>query len=266
MHIIVRWAVQSLKCDNSDSPHAFLFLRIFPEGTGKAKQLIIMKRFLILVCVTLLCGVVSAQAQSQTSEIVYLKDGSVLKGKVVEMLPDQIKVQTSDGSLFVYPMNEVERVEKEKRNSYRLKTSSANQYDLLGWRGVVELGYIMGDFSAPEFSFSIGYQFNPYLFLGAGTGVQYLTDASRAAIPIFADLRGSFFLGTISPFMSLKMGYEALINVPAAKGGFYCSPTWGVKIMTTTRQAVNIGIGLTAFKPKNWVSDKGFTIKLGYEF
>ena len=239
-----------------------------------------MKRFLILVCVTLLCGVVSAQAQSQTSEIVYLKDGSVLKGKVVEMLPDQIKVQTSDGSLFVYPMNEVERVEKERRNSYRLKTSSANQYDLLGWRGVVELGYIMGDFSAPEFSFSIGYQFNPYFFLGAGIGVDYHFDWETVFMPIFANARAYFIDGKISPFMDVKIGYSPVDD----SGLFYFTPSVGVSFGTSKKCAVNLSIGYNLQRVMMYVyryvpeydhynllydsreSLHGLSFKLGFEF
>ena len=94
---------------------------------------------------------------------------------------------------------------------------------------------------------------------------QYFSNAKRGGIPVFADLRGCLVLGTFSPYVSLKVGSEACIDMPVS-GGFYCSPTIGGKIMTTERQALTLGIGLSVLKPDGWSSDKGFAIKLGYEF
>ena len=46
-----------------------------------------------------------AYSQKQ-QEIVYLKNGSVIRGTVIEQVPNKsIKVQTADGSIFVYQMN-----------------------------------------------------------------------------------------------------------------------------------------------------------------
>jgi len=51
LYIIVRWAVQSLKCDNINSPHAFLFRNHRTKGAGRAnfifmesKKVIVLKR------------------------------------------------------------------------------------------------------------------------------------------------------------------------------------------------------------------------------
>jgi hypothetical protein len=51
---------------------------------------------------------------AQTKDIVYLKNGSVIKGTILEMIPDKtIKIQTADGNIFVYKMSEVEKVGKD---------------------------------------------------------------------------------------------------------------------------------------------------------
>ena len=51
---------------------------------------------------------------AQTKDIVYLKNGSVIKGMILEMIPEKtIKIQTADGNIFVYNMSEVEKVGKE---------------------------------------------------------------------------------------------------------------------------------------------------------
>jgi len=55
---------------------------------------------------------IPAIAQSY-QENVYLKNGSIIKGVVLEQVPNKsIKVQTSDGSIYVYKMSEVEKITK----------------------------------------------------------------------------------------------------------------------------------------------------------
>ena len=230
-------------------------------------------RKILVMCMFMLGCMISVYAQSGQTETVYLKNGSIIKGKVIEMVPDkEIKVQTSDGSLFVYRMDEVDKVVKEssKKESKNVVDSfkfpvDASAYDLQGFRGMVEFAYIAGSFDAPELTLSLGYQFNPYFFLGVGAGAQYLSNVEKAGIPIYLDMRGTLFLGKVSPYFALKMGYEKLTDW-YVDGGFYCSPVVGVKLMTARRQAVTLGLGASIFKPEGWSNDKGFTIRLGYEF
>ena len=48
-------------------------------------------------------------------EVICLKNGSVIRGTIVEQQPNVLlKVKTADGSIFVYPMNEVEKITKEE--------------------------------------------------------------------------------------------------------------------------------------------------------
>jgi opacity protein-like surface antigen len=54
------------------------------------------------------------QAQSNYQDVVYLKNGSVIRGMIIEQIPNQsLKIQTADGSLFVYTFEEVEKITKE---------------------------------------------------------------------------------------------------------------------------------------------------------
>lgn len=47
-------------------------------------------------------------------DVVYLKNGGVIKGMIIEHTPNvQIKIQTKDGSIFVYKMEEIEKMTKE---------------------------------------------------------------------------------------------------------------------------------------------------------
>lgn len=60
-----------------------------------------------------ICVAVSASAQ-QSQEVVYLKNGSVIHGSVLETIPGvSIKVRNSVGDIMVYPMEDVEKITKE---------------------------------------------------------------------------------------------------------------------------------------------------------
>lgn len=73
-----------------------------------------MMRFILFVaCLAIFC---STPLFSQTSarDIVYLKNGSIVKGIIIEQVPNKsLKIETADGSIFVYEFSEIERIEKE---------------------------------------------------------------------------------------------------------------------------------------------------------
>lgn len=67
---------------------------------------------LLLFALCMIAGL--ALSAQNVVEAVYLNNGSVIKGVITEQTPQTIKIQTSDGSVFVYNMTEVERIAKEQ--------------------------------------------------------------------------------------------------------------------------------------------------------
>ena len=56
-----------------------------------------------------------SETNQQLLDVVYLKNGSVIKGTIIEQFPNvQIKIQTKDGSIFVYKFEEIEKMTKEQ--------------------------------------------------------------------------------------------------------------------------------------------------------
>ena len=79
-----------------------------------------MKRtILFLVC---LMGMTFAFAQGNMQDVVYLKNGSIIRGEIIEMVSGEtVKIMTVDGCLFVWDMDEVERItQEEMRNRERV--------------------------------------------------------------------------------------------------------------------------------------------------
>lgn len=70
-----------------------------------------MKRIIFLLALSFITSISYAQ-----SDVLFLKNGSIIKGSVQEMDPSNgIKIQTSDGSVFVYSMADVDHVSKDSK-------------------------------------------------------------------------------------------------------------------------------------------------------
>jgi len=71
-----------------------------------------MKKLSILVTLIILFTA-TVFAQSSTGDVLYLKNGSIIRGQITELSPENVKIKTSDGSVFIYPMTEIEKIVKE---------------------------------------------------------------------------------------------------------------------------------------------------------
>jgi hypothetical protein len=75
-----------------------------------------MKYCLIFVFLTVMFGlsICIGQTPFQAQDILYLKNGSIIKGTIIELVLDKtVKIQTADGSIFVFTMADVEKITKE---------------------------------------------------------------------------------------------------------------------------------------------------------
>lgn len=75
-----------------------------------------MKKFKLkmafAIMIMLSCGVF---AQEEWQDVLYLSNGSVVRGVIVEHQSEKtVKIQTDDGNLFIYSADEVEKITKEE--------------------------------------------------------------------------------------------------------------------------------------------------------
>ena len=210
-----------------------------------------MKKYLTLLLFILITTL--SFAQNNYQDVVYLKSGSIIRGVVIEQVPNKyIKIETADRNVFVYSMDEIDKLTKEK---FQRKRSSSfdNSGSQVGYKGIVELGYQIGtgDYGMDRLKLDIinGYQINPYFSLGFGTGLRYYFDAEAAVIPVFADFRTNFINNKIfidnriSPYLSLGIGYSLNATNNFEGVGLFLNPTVGVSIMVSDKSALNVGIG-----------------------
>ncbi|WP_452230047.1 hypothetical protein [Lacinutrix sp. MEBiC02404] len=84
--------------------------------------------FILLISFFTVCS------QNQSRDVLFLKNGSIIKGSIIEMNPTTgIKIKTADGSLFVYKMEEILKTEKEEITTKQepiQESSGVSQLDL----------------------------------------------------------------------------------------------------------------------------------------
>ena len=72
-----------------------------------------MKR-LVVIALILVLAVPLVHAGEDTRDVVHLKNGSIIKGKIIDLVPsEQVRLRTSDGSIFVFDMDDVLRIDTE---------------------------------------------------------------------------------------------------------------------------------------------------------
>lgn len=58
----------------------------------------------------------NSRAQESYEDVVYLKNKSVIHGTIIEQIPNQsIKIKTKENIIFVYKIEEIEKITKENR-------------------------------------------------------------------------------------------------------------------------------------------------------
>lgn len=237
------------------------------------------KLHLILMCLFALVSTTSFAQYGNLQDVIYLKNGSIIRGMIIESVPNQsYKIKTSDGSVFAYTVDEVSKLTKEepynqKKNSYNKKSP--------GYFGAVEFGYSIGvgDWGTDRVDLNIinGYQFNPYLIVGGIIGLRYYNEAEGLSVPIMGYIRANFIDGKIVPYASLSAGYNADLSGDGADG-LIIEPSLGVAFDISKRNALTFSLGYSATNFKIYydyfgnISDyyhknsSAVTIKLGITF
>lgn len=222
----------------------------------------------------LFIGSITAGVAQNVQEVVYLKNGSIVRGTIIEQVPNVLlKIQTADGSVFAYQMSEVEKITKEQTD-YEKQTDYGNRNYLTrksksnkrtGYKGFVDLGYTLGvgdwGMDRLEVSTSHGYLFSPYFYAGVGIGVHYYFDSEECTLPIFAHVRSNLLNNRNSPYIDFRIGYTPTETAQ----GLYMAPSVGYKI-----GSFNVSLGYVMQKVSiydDWSENcGGFSIKVGFEF
>lgn len=200
-----------------------------------------MKRFVFFISVLLSAGSLMAQS---TVETVYLKNGGLVKGEIIEQVPGQsLKVKTKDGNIFVYQMDEVERIAKESQTS----TTNVRHRGLDFGLGA---GYDIntkGGGGAIVTELELGKRFSKNFYWGLGAGANFATTSGGGiVVPITTNVKTYFPLenSSLAPFAMLKAGY-ALNTDNTDFSGILLSVMPGLQFPLSKTVDMNLGAGYT---------------------
>ena len=84
--------------------------------------------------------------QNNYEEVVYLKNGSIIRGIIIEQIPNQnIKIQTKDRNVFVFKYEEIEKMTKEELPIYnKINKNDITNYKKKGFINITEINYCPG--------------------------------------------------------------------------------------------------------------------------
>lgn len=97
-----------------------------------------------------------------------------------------------------------------------------------------------------EASFSVGYQFNPLVYLGVGVDVQAMDKFDWVAISEFLDLNiHCLRYSKTAPLFGLRVGISSLIE-PDERTGYFAEPYVGVNHRFTPKLSLGAAVGYRA--------------------
>jgi hypothetical protein len=216
-----------------------------------------MKSLILTLLLLLSFGL---SAQNGWQDVVYLKNGSKIKGMITEFVPNvSYTITTADGSIFVCNIGDIVKITKEqvisstvpaKPDSLRvipapLEYPSSQEFTK-GYRGIVELGYGLKSgkygLDVTNFNFVNGYQLTEKMFVGVGTGIKYFTESEMTLIPLYADFKYSFLDQKVSPMFGFSAGFSFNPNNGFEGEGFLFNPSLGAQIKGKNKMRYNISL------------------------
>jgi hypothetical protein len=107
----------------------------------------------------------------KSKDALYLKNGSIINGKLIEITDNQYKIQTTDGSLMIYSLSDVEKYAKTT-SSYQGRRNTGPGFSF-------EAGCLVGaqttDYKSPfSFNFLGNYTIKTRNILSLGSGVEFI--------------------------------------------------------------------------------------------
>jgi hypothetical protein len=220
-------------------------------------------------CCLLLLGLMmhtGSQAQQRhVEDVLYLRNGSIIRGKIIEqVVGDYVKIEIMGGSVFVFDESEIDQITVESA-LYRSITIKLRKelipisyrtraiYHLVSF----DLGFARdqwGVFATSNLRYRTGYYFNRYLSLGLGSGFDFYEDGAMM-IPLFADVRGDLFQKAVSPHYFLNLGY-----------GFAGARGWSMNRLDGGLMGqIGGGIKINTRRKYEWLLTSGFRFQQTYQ-
>lgn len=202
----------------------------------------------ILALIVCIGSLKQAQAQNHhLEEVVYLKDGSIYRGVIIEQVPNKsLKIQTVGGNVFAVKMEDVEKMTKEARvrperseHHTERHVRSGKDYHKEGRRdstrrhfeyrrkGYFFQGQLLIEAMQGGIRIINGYKFGRFGYLGVGVGIDHMGRSilgedilgtvpsglyDGGYLPLFLYHQGDILAKRFTPFYAVEAGYAVPVD------------------------------------------------------
>ena len=213
-----------------------------------------MKKYIVLLIFSAVSIVCFSQQKDQAT--VYLKNGNIIPGVIIERFPDEsIKLKIDDTHILVIQKDEILKITEEPIQE---RSNSKRTYG-----GIFEMGYAIGvgyyGMNNRSVNFINSIKYSPYFSFGLGIGIRHynimyykLPDrnlvSSEVQVPVFLDFRTNLLNNELSPYIALGLGGSLGARARGwsdwdIKGeGFLLNLSGGIRLKISEKSAMIAGI------------------------
>lgn len=224
---------------------------------------------LVIFCTFFALGKASGQS---SADVIYLKNGSIIKGKIIATTGETTTIQTNDGREYVFKKNEIERQTSngisapstnENTDNKPLTNTSTTKKERFA---PAKTGYwnstdfqLWGPISVNTLN---GYKLHQFGYLGIGIGLNSYTglvinpfvsnDFTGMVMPIYLRYGGDILNRRVTPTYFVEGGYGLIVsdepiifnNNPYEKstGGLYGGAGFGFKVRTNKKFSFGLSL------------------------
>jgi len=192
--------------------------------------------------------------QNMYHDVLYLKNGSIIKGTIIDQGDDGSVTLLIGGRQSVsFYREEIDRMEKEARLNFQERQKKRGYFTRTqmgtsikkerNWQGPYTTLY-------PSFQTVHGYQWSRFLQTGLGLGTDFYPDV--VTIPFFFHLSGELSATKITPIYEIQIGDSFVLSDKISGNNFYDK--------TTARGFFRIAGGIQINNPAN-----SFYISVGFK-
>ena len=215
----------------------------------------------------------SLSGQGRKRDVVYLKNGSILRGTIVLQDPGKlIQLRTTDYSLWVFKQDQIDSIARSPSTRVANKT---------GYFNLTEIGVLTGNHTNGSKALTLlnisQWKFKNGLATGIGVGIEF---SNETYLPVVADIRYYLRDRQPMPFFSFQTGYSIPIggsfspsayngywsssvyySATKAKGGFLFNPSVGIQIPVNENLALLFSAGYRWMR-YNYEGDKDYRLDI----
>ncbi len=198
-----------------------------------------MNKRIITLIIIFIIPIIGILAQS--GDQITLKNGSVIRGAIVEIIPDgKVTINDAAGNTWVFDMNEIDHINQFEES----ENISSDQYPA-GFVNMTSIGFLAGSKNSSQiapFSLisSFGYKNSMGIYTGIATGIEFL---NINHIPVLLDIQYFLEDKEVTPVFIFRGGYA----LPSAGDTDYYTYKGGI--------AGSLGVGLKIRNKENFAWD-----------